>query len=157
MAAKLALLALLALAPCCLAHTYFKAELTPHGDQAPDAPDAAAVLDFFTHQGEAMWTLNVTGVEGMSAAKIVYGNPNVYGEEVVTFLSQDTPVDVAENTAFEGMFNATEFSEQYPWTMDGLMANGGLKHLWAVIVSNASYHNILLSGPVLNYVPAGES
>lgn len=46
-----------------------------------DAPDAAAVLDFFTHQGEAMWTLNVTGVEGMSAAKIVYGNPNVYGEE----------------------------------------------------------------------------
>lgn len=75
----------------------------------------------------------------------------------MTFLSQDTPVDVAENTAFEGMFNATEFSEQYPWTMDGLMANGGLKHLWAVIVSNASYHNILLSGPVLNYVPAGES
>jgi len=54
--------------------------MVPFGDQAPDAPDSSAVLDFYTHEGQAFWTLNVTGVEDMAGAKIVYGNPEVASE-----------------------------------------------------------------------------
>jgi hypothetical protein len=41
----------------------------------------SAVLDFYTHAGVAEWKLNVTDVEGMVAVKLLYGNPEVYGEE----------------------------------------------------------------------------
>ena len=56
---------------------YFKAEMTPFGDQEPGAPDAYALLDFYTHSGMIHWTLNVTDVEGYSKAKLVFGNPDV--------------------------------------------------------------------------------
>lgn len=100
--------------------SYFKADMEPFGVGLENQPDASAILDFMTHDGEAFWTLNVTGEhvahgahvwrrerrrEGgaavpdphqhldllvppcakgtvnMTAAKIVYGNPDVYAEE----------------------------------------------------------------------------
>ena len=61
--------------------SYFKADLAPFGDQAPDAPDAAAHLDYYTHQGEAFFTFNITGAVNMTVAKLVYGNPNIASEE----------------------------------------------------------------------------
>ena len=51
--------------------------MTPFGDQQPDAPNAAAFLDCYTHSGMIHWTLNVTDVEGFSKAKLVYGNPDI--------------------------------------------------------------------------------
>lgn len=50
--------------------------MTPFGDE-PAAPDASALLDFYTHSGMIHWTLNVTDVEGFSKAKLVFGNPEV--------------------------------------------------------------------------------
>lgn len=63
----------------CSAHLPGPASAPPY--LPADAPDAAALLDYYTHKGEVFWTLNVTGVEGMRAAKIVFGNPEVFGDE----------------------------------------------------------------------------
>lgn len=157
MAAKLVyLMAVTLLAHGALAHTYFKAEMVPFGDQAYDAPDSSGVLDFYTHKGEIFWTLNVSDVQGMYAAKIVYGDPDIGSEDVVTYVSLDAPTNFTAQ-GFEGVFNATQFELEYPWTVDGLRANAGLHHLWAVVVNDADYNNVVLAAPLEHYVPAAEA
>lgn len=63
--------------PPCPCRRYFKAEMVPFGEQAPDSPDASALLEFYTHSGMIHWTLNVTDVAGFSKAKLVYGSPDI--------------------------------------------------------------------------------
>jgi hypothetical protein len=78
---------------------------------------------------------------------------------VVTYLTLDGP-GPANATSFEGVFNATSFTQDTlyaAWTMDSLEANAGLGHLWAVIATDADYNNVLLSGPLVHYNPAGEA
>lgn len=54
-----------------------------------------------------------------------------------------------------GIFDAADFAPEYPWTMDGLMANAGLGHLWVVVRNALPYKNIILSGPLEVYTPEG--
>ncbi|KAL4431073.1 hypothetical protein ABPG75_006329 [Micractinium tetrahymenae] len=154
---KLALcaFALLVAAQTATAHTYFRSTLVPFGDQAPDAPDSAAYLEWYTHQEMAHWTLNITDAANLKAVKLVYGNPEVAAEDVVTVLSFDTPFEGSE--LFTGVFNSTEFSADYPWTLQGLSANIGLGHIWAVGANPAEYRNTILSAPVENFTPSGEA
>ncbi|KAL4425101.1 hypothetical protein ABPG77_010415 [Micractinium sp. CCAP 211/92] len=147
--------ALLLAAHSATAHTYFRSSLVPFGDQAPDAPDSSAYLEWYTHQDVVHWNLNITDAANLAAVKLVYGNPDVTSEEVVTVLSFDPTFEGSD--AFSGTFNATEFSPDYPWTVNGLSANIGLGHVWAVGVSPAAYHNTILSAPVEHFTPAGEA
>ncbi len=60
--------------PCC---SYFKAELVGNPSKGITASGA---LEFMTHSGVAFYELNVTGIEGMTAAKLVFGNASLSSE-----------------------------------------------------------------------------
>lgn len=85
----------------------------------------------------------------------MYGNPKVYGEEVVTYLNvtADGAAPLSGELDADGIFAAGNFSAAYPWTMNGLMANAGLGHLWAVVTNGAPYKNIILAAPLEQYEP----
>ncbi|PRW58475.1 Spastin [Chlorella sorokiniana] len=152
-----ALAVALAMVPAAHAHTYFKSDLVPFGAGLQSQPGASAVLDFLTHGGEAFWTLNITGVVNATAAKIVYGNPKVFGDSVVTYLNitADGGEPLSGDADFEGIFAPENFTSSYNWTMDGLMANAGLGHLWAIITDTAPYKNTILAAPLEWYEPEG--
>ncbi len=78
---------------------------------------------------------------------------------MVTYLTLDSPIS-ANTTSFEGVFNATSFSDEGPyatWSIDTLAANAGLGHVWAVVATDADYNNVLLAGPLTHFTPAGEA
>lgn len=129
-----------------LAHTYFKAELV--GNPSKNIT-ASGALEFMTHAGVAFYELNVTGIEGMTAAKLVFGNASLSSEPVASFLE----IEAVDGTlSWQGEFQADNFTAEYPITMTGLQAHAGLGHIWAVVTNAASYSNNLLLGQ-LQIVP----
>lgn len=63
-----------------------------------DAPESAALLEFYTHAGEVFWTLNITGGEDAASAKLVFGDPDVETEDGEG-LVQASPPDAASAPA----------------------------------------------------------
>lgn len=94
----------------------------------------------------------------MTAAKLVYGPPSIYGEQVVTYLNvtADGGAPLNGDLDADGIFDASNFTAPYnTWTMNGLMANAGLDHLWAVVTNDAPYKNVILAAPLEHYQPEG--
>lgn len=55
---------------------YFSASFTP----AKPSVESSASLEFMTHGGIAYFNLNVSDVESMQAAKLVFGNATLSSE-----------------------------------------------------------------------------
>lgn len=102
-----------------------------------------------THGGIAYFNLNVSDVESMQAAKLVFGNATLSSEPVVTYIEFDPEAPMDGTYIWEGHFSADNFTAEYPWTMYGLQANIGLGNVWAVINNDAPYGNTMLLGQVL--------
>ncbi|GAB4818478.1 hypothetical protein N2152v2_005524 [Parachlorella kessleri] len=126
-----------------MSHTYGQAFLTGARTNA----GASALYEGLEHDNVVYYVLNVTGVRALSGASLVFGNASLHSEVVVPLMSLDSPVD--GDFYFEGSFHAGNFTEQYPWSLDGLLANVGLGHIWAVLSNDKPYENTILSGQLL--------